>query len=140
MNVPFSIDINLQWGEMDALGHINNTLYFRYFESARIAWFSALGYGEVNAGSEQGPVLASVSCQFLRPLFFPDTIRVGCKIERIGNTSMQMTHEIFSHEQQTVVSKGDSIIVMVNYQTGEKIPVSEELKNKIYLFHPELKG
>ena len=64
---PVVIDEQVVWGEMDAFQHVNNTVYFRYFESARIAYFGAVGYLEWMKAEGSGPILASTRCRFRRP-------------------------------------------------------------------------
>lgn len=116
---------------MDALGHVNNTLYFRYFEDARIAYFAKMGFTTFAVNSGEGPILAQTSCQFIRPVTFPDTLTVGVWVEKIGQSSMQMEHELYSHSQQSVVARASSVVVMVNYATGEKVRVSDEIREGV---------
>ncbi len=139
MTYPVNTEIQLHWGEMDAMGHINNAVYFKYFETARIEYFILLGQDNIHADMGEGPILANISCQYIRPITYPDKLMVSCWIERIGNTSLQMKYEIFSQTQQQKVSTGDSIVVMIDYRTGNKILVSDELKEKIYELQPKLK-
>ena len=113
---------------MDALGHVNNVMYFRYMESARIDLFENLGYTSINPMSEQGPILAYINCQYKAPVTFPDTLLVSSEIHHIGNTSFKIGNEIFSTAQQQVVATGDSVTVLVNYQTGEKLTVPDEIR------------
>jgi len=130
-NYPVSIDCAIKWGEMDALGHVNNTVYFRYFEDVRIEYFKELGLEAVTSDQEMGPILAQINCQFLMPVAYPDQLTIGVWVARIGNTSLQMDYEIYSKQHQQVVALGSSVIVMINYQTGAKIPVSDQLRSKI---------
>ncbi len=128
---PVSIEKQVRWGEMDALGHVNNTEYFRYFEDARIVYFERLGYKNVTIAEKIGPILARIECNFKRPLVYPDTITVGAWVSKIGNTSLQLDYEIYSHQQQAVVATGSSVVVMLDYSKGEKISITEEHKAKI---------
>ena len=130
-NYPVSIDCGVRWGEMDALGHINNTVYFRYFEDVRIEYFKKLGLEAVTSDQEMGPILAQIGCQFLRPVEYPDQVTIGIWVARIGNTSLQMDYEVYSQQHQEVIATGTSIVVMINYQDGSKIKVSDELRKQI---------
>lgn len=130
-NYPVSISCPVRWGEMDALGHVNNTVYFRYFEDIRIEYFKKLGLEAVTPDQEMGPILAQISCQFLRPVEYPDRVTIGVWVARIGNTSLQMDYEIYSEQHQEVVATGTSVIVLINYQNGSKIQVSDELRKQI---------
>ncbi|MGI9552192.1 MAG: acyl-CoA thioesterase [Aurantibacter sp.] len=130
-NYPISINCQVRWGEMDALGHINNTVYFRYFEDVRIEYFKKLGFEAVTSDQEMGPILAQISCQFLRPVEYPDQVTIGVWVARIGNTSLQMDYEIYSEQHQEVVATGTSVIVMINYQTGAKIQLPNQKRQQI---------
>ena len=130
-NYPVSINCSVRWGEMDALGHVNNTVYFRYFEDVRIEYFKKLGFEAVTANQEMGPILAQISCQFIRPVEYPDQVTIAVWVARIGNTSLQMDYEVYSEQHQGIVATGSSVIVLINYQNGSKIQVSDELRKQI---------
>ncbi len=74
---PVVITLPVQWGDQDAFGHVNNTVYFRWFESARIAYFERIGLSHVLDVEPIAPILASISCDYRRPITFPDTVQVG---------------------------------------------------------------
>ncbi len=78
-----------------------------------------------------GPILAAISCNYRRQLNYPDTVDVGAKITRIGRTSMEMVHVLFSHEQQAVVADGTSTIVAFDYNQQRPTPVPEEIRARI---------
>lgn len=137
---PVAYPIKIEWNQMDALGHVNNAIYFKYFEAARIEYFMKIGQKELQAGKGQGPVLAQIACQFMLPVSFPDDITVGCWIERIGNTSVQMNYEIYSKKLDAVAARGESVVVMIDYSTGKKAPIPEAIKSEIYNIQPELKA
>src|SRR5688500_16571606 len=94
---PVVIDIPIAWGEMDAFGHVNNAVYFRYFESARIACFERLGLATTLAGSDVGPILASTHCRFRMPLRYPDTVAVGTRVDDVGVDRFLMRYRVISH-------------------------------------------
>ncbi|NND35480.1 MAG: acyl-CoA thioesterase, partial [Saprospiraceae bacterium] len=95
---PFVYSARVKWGEMDALGHLNNTVYFRFSEEARIHLFDDLQI-PVNSLQTSGPILAYIDCQFFSPVTFPDTLIVGSWIEHIGRTSIQIMHHYYSMTQ-----------------------------------------
>lgn len=139
-NYPVSFPITVHWGQMDALGHVNNARYFEFFEAARIEYFRKVGQEELQAGQGDGPVLAQIGCQFMRPVTYPDNLAIGCWVERIGNTSLKMNYEVYSQKEKAVMATGESIVVMIDYTTGKKVPVSAETKEQIYGLQPELRG
>lgn len=130
-NYPFFLTMEVKWGEMDALGHVNNTVYFRYAEEARIAYFSDLGFNKIELSSNIGPILAHIACDFLQPVLYPDTLFIGTWVEKIGNTSMQLDHEMVSKATQKIVAKCSSVIVLINYISGEKCMIDQEMKKRI---------
>jgi len=128
---PVVIDIPVAWGEMDALRHVNNIAYFRYFESARIAYFEKLGLWEFMNQTGIGPILASIQCKFKIPLTYPDTVSVGTRISRIEEDRFVMEYRAVSHKAQAVAAEGEGIIVSYNYRENKKTPLPEELKQRI---------
>jgi acyl-CoA thioester hydrolase len=128
---PVWITQPVQWGDQDAFGHVNNTIYLRWFESARIVYGERMGLSDLMETQRIGPILAAISCSYRRQLTYPDTVRIGARISRIGRTSMVMEHRVVSEKLQSVVAEGDSTIVTFNYGENKSIPVPAELRAKI---------
>jgi acyl-CoA thioester hydrolase len=129
----YAIELPVQWGDQDAFGHVNNVVYFRWMESARIAYFRSAGFGDMMSNQGAGPILASIKCDFRRQLTYPDTLIVSASIASIGRTSMKMAHLVYSTAQQAVAAEGDSVIVMFDYQTQRPMPVPDAIRAKIDL-------
>jgi acyl-CoA thioester hydrolase len=126
---PVQIEIPVAWGDMDAFRHVNNTIYVRWFESARIAYFLRLGI--VNTDGV-GPILAKISVNYRRPVIYPDTMSVEATITQFGTTSFSMSYRALSKQQGgALVADSDSVIVMFDYHRQEKVRLAEELKTKI---------
>ena len=128
---PVVLDIPVAWGEMDALRHVNNIVYFRYFESARIAYFERLAFWDYMNQTGIGPILASIQCKFKMPLTYPDTVTVGTRIPRIEEDRFVMEYQAVSHKSQTVAAEGEGVIVSYNYRENKKTLLPEELKQRI---------
>ena len=128
---PVVIQIPVAWGEMDSLRHVNNVMYFRYFESARIAYLEKLGIWEYMNQTGIGPILASIQCKFKIPLTYPDTLSVGTRIPRIEEDRFVMEHYAVSHKAQATAAEGEGVIVSYNYHENKKTPLPEELKQRI---------
>jgi acyl-CoA thioester hydrolase len=127
---PHVIRIPIQWGDQDAFQHVNNVVYFRWMESARISYFQWAGLGGMtNQGI--GPILASIKCDYRRQLTYPDTVLISASIGSIGRTSIKMAHRIYSTAQQAVAAEGDSVIVMFDYDAQQPVPVPAEMRTKI---------
>lgn len=118
------VSFSMHWGEMDAFQHLNNTYFFRYFETARGYFFKNLMIERNLSGI--GPILGNTSCQFLQPVEFPDTITIGTRLKSIGTTSFVLEHAMFS-EKKGLVALGEAVIVMYNYTTASKVAIPDEV-------------
>jgi len=128
---PVVISLPVQWGDQDALGHVNNIVYFRWCESARIEYLRRLGVDAAGGGSVTGIIVAAIGCDFRRPVTFPDTVLVGARITRIGRSSMTMEHKIYSDAQKAVVADANSTIVAFDHDAGASRPVDDALRRAI---------
>ncbi len=128
---PLIIEIPIWWGELDAFQHLNNTAYFRHFESARIAYFEKIQYLEFMKATGLGPILASTQCKFKIPLSYPDRVSVGAKISKIEADRFIMDYCTVSHRLQKIAAEGQGVIVSFNYHENQKAPLPEEIKKRI---------
>lgn len=128
---PVQVVIPVAWGDMDAMGHVNNAVYFRYFETARISCFSEIGLGSIEQSGGVGPILHSASCRYRIPLTHPDTVTVGVQIGDVGDDRFVMRYRAVSHVHGAVAADGDSMIVTFDYANGTKAQVSEELAARL---------
>ena len=128
---PIQVRFPMHWGEMDALGHANNTRYFRWFETARIALFERLGL-RANEPMEVGPILATTTCDFLRPVVYPANLVVGARVARVGNTSFLTEYAVARTEAPgELYARGSGVIVVIDYRTMAKVPVPDEIRAAI---------
>lgn len=119
--------IDMRWGDMDALGHLNNTVYFRFLEQTRLDWLESLGY-HIDPNSV-GPVLASTSCNFLKQMVYPATVRITLELEKLGRSSLKLRHRFFCEgDPDTVYATADVVLVWVDYQQGKAVPIPERLR------------
>lgn len=128
---PVVLEASIAWGEMDAYQHVNNVVYFRYFENVRIVCFDQLRMMEHKEQSDIGPILASTQCRFKIPLTYPDTISIGSKIEKLEEDRFIMKYLVVSHRLQKVAAEGEGLVVFFNYKENRKAPIPEELKQRI---------
>ena len=128
---PHRVEIELAWGDMDAFQHVNNTVYLRFFETSRIAFFRELGLLENLAPSSIGPILGKVSCTFTYPLTYPDRLSVGLKVGEIAEDRFVLHHLVWSQKHQTCAAFGEGRIVMFDYQTGKKVLIPEGLHTQL---------
>ena len=130
-NCPVIIETPVAWGEMDAFRHLNNTTYFRYFESGRIAYFERLNLLEYMEATGVGPILAATSCRFKIPLTYPDTVSIGTRVSEIEGDRFMMQYFVVSHRYQKIAAEGDGLIVCFNYNENKKAPLPAELIKRI---------
>ena len=124
------IDIPIVWGDMDAFNHVNNTRFFRYFETARIKYFEKVGFIESMEKNSIGPILASISAKFIKPLFYPDTLTVGTRVTSIEPTQFIMEYIIESKSKGTAAI-GESKIVVYDYKSSKRTTLPDTVRNKI---------
>ena len=128
---PVVIDVSVAWGDMDALQHINNVIYFRYFESARVAYFEQIDLFRVMDETGIGAILASTQCHYKIPLRYPDNISVGAKVSDIGHDRFYMEYCIASQDQRKIAAQGDCVMVSFDYRNNKKVPVPDVLRQRI---------
>jgi len=123
--------IVVHWGDMDALGHVNNARYFTYCETARFRYFGEIGLAELGEGGRYGPVLASASCNFRRQVHYPATLEVGTRTSRLGTTSFTMEYAIFLAGTEELAADGSAVVVWLDYQAGRSLPLPAVLRERL---------
>lgn len=115
-----SSNIPVNWGDMDALGHVNNTMYFRYMEIARVNWLNSLGIklGE----NDQSFIIVNAFCEFLTPLTYPQTLEIKTFVSKIGNTSIDISHDLEikdKHQKPNLIANGFVTCVWFNFKENK---------------------
>jgi len=123
--------VPVAWGEMDAFNHVNNAVYFRWFETARIAYFERIGLLDHMRTTNVGPILAETRCRYRRPLTFPDTLTLGARVSAIDATGFLMQYRVGSESLGTHAAEGDGRIVIFDYSAGRKASVPEAIREAI---------
>jgi len=126
----FSITIELPilWGDQDAFGHVNNTVPIRWFESARIAYLERSGMEALLRAEGAASILAAVNCNYRLQLHYPDTVHVGCRISRLGGSSLTMEQAVYSVGHQAIAADGSATIVIFDYQANCPQQISDNLR------------
>jgi acyl-CoA thioester hydrolase len=106
-------------------------MYFRYFESARLAYFERIGYVKWMKDHGVGPILASTSCRFRRPLTYPDTIIVGARVTNIGDDRFTMGYRIYSTKLNDIAAEGEGLVVNYDYTNNCKASLPETIRRSI---------
>lgn len=122
----------IRWGDMDMMGHVNNTVYFRYIESARIAWLEQAGGSPDPAAMTEGPVIVSAQCSFIKQLKYPGEIEVATYVGPPGRSSFDVTHEIrlvdADGQPGALHAEGGARVVWVNFQAEKSVPLPDAVR------------
>ncbi|MGR5143335.1 acyl-CoA thioesterase [Photobacterium sp. DNB23_23_1] len=135
---PVVTEIPVAWGEMDALNHVNNVVYFRYFETARLEYFAGIGLMEEMKATQTGPVLSETSSRYRRPVTYPDTLLVGSRVAELTKDSFVMEYKIVSKQQGVVTTSGSAKVVMFDFAQKKRANLSLTLIEKMASMQPEL--
>jgi acyl-CoA thioester hydrolase len=123
----------IRWGDMDVLGHVNNTIYFRYMETGRIAFLEDLN-GKFDAKG-QGPVIVTAYCTFIKQLKYPGEIEVRTYAGAPGRSSFEVTHEISLVDEngkaETVYAHGGGKVVWIDFQAEKSVPLPESVRGQL---------
>ena len=122
--------IPIRWGDMDAMGHVNNTVYFRYMEQARIGWFDAL-VPEETAWKSTGIVIANASCNFKRPINYPGTVEVKVYARAPGGSSVRTFYELRVDEDQQIYADGEAVVVFIDMGTQKPVRIPEDIRKRL---------
>jgi acyl-CoA thioester hydrolase len=151
---PTLCPIPVKWGDMDAFNHVNNTVYFKYFEEARIKLFYDLMEEAANLGEEceatinwgdgsggVGPILAHTECSFKFPTTYPDKLVIGARIDLESLTSNQfiMHYTAWSRRHSRPVATGTGKIIAYDYVKGHVTELPDALIKSIFSVHAKVK-
>ena len=128
---PVVVELPVAWGEMDFYRHVNNVVYFRYFENARLEYFRRLGWFEYERETGIGPILHSTQARFRRPLTYPDTVSAAVRVSSLAEDRFTMNYLVVSHRLAAVAAEGQGIIVTYHYAEEKKVPIPDELRRRI---------
>ena len=123
---PISTEIKVNWGDMDALGHVNHSVYAKWMETVRMMYFSEIGMMNLYDDSNIGPILARIEIDYELPIVFPDVVTVSTSVSRIGNASFDMRYKIESLSNNgKSAATGSVVCVVLDYSSGmpHKIPL-----------------
>ncbi len=127
---PFRTEVRIDWSEIDAFGHINNLAIQKYVQTARVNCLEAIGLMRSQAETRIGPILASTSCQYRKPLFYPGQVIVHSTVDAIKNSSFRMSH-VVCNEKGDVVAEAQDILVLFDFQRQNKLVIPIDLREKI---------
>ena len=129
----FSTNIDLRFRDVDAMGHVNNAVYFTYFEYGRLKFFYSESRKEKFPGFAF--ILAHVSCDFIRPVTLNDGLTLQMWIKEIGGKSFKFHYQLVGADNPAVTfATGESVQVCFDYQKNTSIPISEGLNAQLSVY------
>ncbi|HCP44944.1 MAG TPA: acyl-CoA thioesterase [Deltaproteobacteria bacterium] len=130
---PFmvAVEIPVSWGDLDAFQHVNNTVYFQWFETARIRYFEEIGFLDHLKATGVGPILAETSCKFRLPLTYPDTVTASAQAMDLGHDRFTMRYRVHSAEHGRLAAEGEGRIVCFDYRGNNKAPLPDPIRKAI---------
>ena len=129
----FLFTIQTRWSDNDIYGHVNNVVYYSYFDSAA----NALLIQKTGFNFHTSPIIGLVvdsSCSFFQELSYPEIIEVGVSIGKIGNTSLKYELAIFKNDQDIASAQGHFIHVFVDRKTRKSTPIPQEMRDALSLY------
>ena len=133
----FQKEFTVHWGDIDSLGHVNHTRYLVWFETIRCQLMADLGI-EIKPDASIGPILANLNTNYHAPLHFPDTVRVGGRISKIGTRSFVLDYVVArTADLDHIVCDARTVLVLFDYQKNKTVPIIDELRKKMMQYMPQ---
>jgi acyl-CoA thioester hydrolase len=128
---PVVVELDVAWGEMDSFAHVNNVVYFRYFENARVEYLTRVGWFDLMRDTGLGPIVSATQARFRKPLSFPDRLRVGARAVAIEADRVTLEHRLVSAKWDDVAAEGQAVVVCYDYRAARKAALPDELRARI---------
>ena len=120
----------IRWGDMDAMGHVNNTVYFRFMEQARISWFNAL-VPERDAWQSMGIVIVNASCNYKRPITYPGTVEIRLFVGEPGGSSVPTFYELRVDDDAVPYADGAAVVVFVDMKAQKPVRIPDDMRARL---------
>jgi acyl-CoA thioester hydrolase len=130
----FYYPIEVRYGDLDPQGHVNNARFLTYFEQARIRYVINLNLWDGRSYFDIGFILADAHVTFLGPVFFGQEIRVGVRVTRLGNKSLNMEYSLEDIQTGKQLALGSSALVTYDYHDNRTISIPEHWRKTIARF------
>ncbi len=130
---PVVREFVVHWGDMDALGHVNNTRHLRWMETVRVDLFQMIELRTAHSQAH-GPILANLSVDYHKPIHYPDTVTVGTKVAKLGNSSFKLENVVYDGAGD-LCATGECTIVLYDFKNQCSVQLSQELRAAIDEIH-----
>jgi acyl-CoA thioester hydrolase len=129
VDIFFQTVVPLRWRDLDAYGHVNNSNFLTLLEEARIAWFRTLAGPWRSAQAE--PVVARIEINYLKPMMHPANIRATLALERLGNSSLTIKHQLIDQSDGGIYADARTVLVWVDPSTGQSTPLPDSVRENL---------
>ena len=127
--------IEVRYGDLDPQGHVNNAKFLTYFEQARIKYWIQMGFfSRDQSFMEIGVIIADVHITYLEPVYFGQNIKVGVRVVRLGNKSMNWEQNVVDADTGRELARGELVVVTYDYKQEKTIPIPQRWREKIIEF------
>ncbi|MEJ2534216.1 MAG: thioesterase family protein [Gammaproteobacteria bacterium] len=121
-NPAFIHEMDVRWGDLDAFNHVNNTVFLRFIEEARIRYFASLGLS-LDAG-DSGPVVVHIDCSFRRAITYPARVRISVDAHRASERRLVMRHQLTDTDDNGLLyAEAEVTAVWVDSRSGRAVPL-----------------
>ncbi len=127
------LKLRIDWSELDLFGHVNNVAIMKYIQASRVNFWDNTGISQLYKERNIGLMLASTSCKFKQPLFYPGNIRILAKINFIKNTSFSFHHTIYN-DNGNIAAEADDVMVMYDFSKNEKVVIPDKIRDALSKF------
>lgn len=124
------VPLSVRWGDLDMLGHVNNTVFFRYSEEGRICYFKDVGIDNP-AVRPSGLILADMRCSFIKQLHYPAEIEIASRTQALGNSSMHMQQVLFHKGADEIAATFKAVVVWFDYTAQRPARVPEPIREAV---------
>lgn len=124
-----TVTIPVRWSDQDVNQHVNNAMYFTYFEQTRIEWLKR--QPAVTRANGEGIVVAKASCDYLKPIPYPETLEIRMYAGRVGRASFTTLYEIFGADRTAKYAEGEAVLVWVDRAAGKSQPLPDDLRSTL---------
>ncbi|RZT42372.1 acyl-CoA thioesterase [Cupriavidus agavae] len=122
--------ITTRWMDNDVYGHVNNVVYYSYFDTVVNTYLIKAGVLDIEAGSTIGLVIET-QCNYFSSLTFPDTVVAGLRVAKLGNSSVRYEVGLFSNDDETAAAQGHFVHVYVDRETRRPVPLPQALRHAL---------
>ena len=131
---PIQTTLTVRWNDMDALGHVNNTVYFSFFEAARIRFYESLNVVPTREGKKFGFNLVATSCNFRREICYPADAIIASRIAKIGRSCFHFEHAIFTNGYDDPAAEATAVLVWTDFDARKSVELPDDLRAALEVY------